>query len=350
MQIKNRMERVAWSLTPARAGMRWLTLAVGALLFVGLALPMRLPWTVGVPEVWVCDRDAHQVLGLDGDLLVATGVAPRFPVRVAPRAGGFWAVTAEGGSPIGAHALSAWDGAWTTFATKLGPIVDLSTGVDGDALLVEFGLTGLPSRVLRGNVAGVFELALHPGALAVAGQAFASPSSAGPLEALVASVLVADSGGRVTRYGPGGAVLDRVELGGELVDVAAMGSAAHSDGRVYVLAASGGGRLIALNAALGVEWEVALGLQVQELSVSPDGAHVWVADSTEPLARRYGADGGLELQVLLPASDISGVLAVANGGALFTSPGAVLRVDGLGTVLPGQGGMSYATDLCLAIP
>lgn len=348
MQIKKRMGRAAWSLTPARAGMRWLTLAVGALLFVGLALPMRLPWTVGVPEVWVCDRDAHHVLGLDGDLFVAQSLATRFPVRVASRVGGFWAVTAEGGSPIGAHALSVWDGAWTTYASKLGPIVDLGTGVDGDALLVEFGLTGLPSRVLRGNVAGVLELAVHPGALAVAGQAFASPSASGSMEALLASVLVADAAGRVTRYGPGGAVLGAVDLGGELVDVAAFGSAAQAGGRVYVLAANGGGRLIALNAALAVEWEVALGLQVDELSVSPDGAHLWIADSTEPLARRYGADGSLELQVLLPASDISGVQAVANGGALFTSPGAVLRVDGVGTVLPGQGGLSYATDLCLA--
>lgn len=314
-----------------------MALGLGMLLFVGLALPMRLPWSAGVPAVWVADRDGHAVVGLDADLFVSSTVAARFPVWLAPRPGGFWAVTAEGGGPLGEHAVAAWDGQWRTLAVGLGPIVDVATGVDGAAWCVEFGLVGKPSRVLRVTEAGALEVAVHPDALAVCGEV-----GAGAGGALEARALVADGAGRVTRYGPGGAVLDVVELGGELVDVHAVG------GRVFVLDATGGGRLCVLDGTLALVAEVALGLQVSELGVTPDGQHVWVADTSEPLARRYDAAGVLEVQTLLPLSDVSGVLGLANGGALLVAPGGALRVDAAGFVQPGQGGFSYATDVCLA--
>lgn len=340
MQKMLEMGRRVGSWTPTRAGVRWLALGCGVLLFVGLALPMKSAVEPGPPAVWVADRDGHGVVGLDGDLFVASLVPARSPVWLAPRPGGFWCVEASGGAPLGPHAVGAWDGTWTTLATGLGPVVDLASGVDGDALCVEFGLGGAPSRVLRVDEGGVFDVAVHAGALCVEGIAAKAPGGE-----LRADLLVGDGAGQLTRYGPGGVVVEVMALGGELVDVVVRGQ------RAFVLDATGGGRVHVLGVSpsggLVREASFGLGLQVERLGPTPDGAHVWVVDSSEPLARRYAAGGQLELEVELATSDARGVLGLANGGVLILTPGGLVRLDGAGLQQPGQGGFAYATDLCL---
>lgn len=348
------------SWAPDGAGMRWIALGMGMLLCVGLALPMRTAWTPGPPEVWVADRDGGSVVGLDAGLFPARAVAARFPVRVAPRAGGVWAATAEAGFPLGEHTVAAWDAAlgWRTLAAGLGPLVDLEAGVDGAALCVEFGLGGQPARVVRVNEAGAFDVTAHAGALAVCGWSGAGGA---------AELLVAGADGRVVRYGPGGRVLGAVVVGGELVDVAVQGSGAGA--RIVVLDAIGafagpgpwaeGARVVVLEPGLlgaasaadpfesGGAVEFAVGLGAGELGLVPDAEAVWVADASEPLARRFGLDGALEAEVVLPASDVGAVAGLPGGGALFATPGAVLRVDGMGQVQPGQGGFGFLTDVCV---
>lgn len=341
--------------------------ALGALLFLALAMkwPVALSASTGsaahaAPSWWVADRDANRLVGLDDDLFLGPQHALRHPVRVAAVGDGHWIAAAVGGNPLGRHALffaavGVGAGAVPGIVPgggDLGPLLDLQGMVSGGVLCVEFGLAGQPSRVLRSTGAavagtpqgpGLEVFVEHPGATAALGvPASESGASAGAVlgAALVEDVLVGDDQGKLTRYAPDGSVRSAVSLGGELGDLQR-----GPGGRVFALVVTGGGRIVCLNQELQELWSVATGLATERLSVVPGHERLWIADTTEPFARRFGPGGVLELEVRLPASDVSAALAGADGGALFTTPGAVLRVDPYGAILPGQGGFDYLTDI-----
>jgi len=341
----------AWLLVPDRVRVG-LGLIAGAVLFVGLSMPWpaRAVALGAKPVDWVADRDADEVVGLDVDHFVLARLTVRSPVRLATAPGGVWVAASVEGNPIGRHALKRVgdDGRLRDVpgGSDLGPVLDLEVAPSGRALVVEMGLAGKPSRVLMaggggapasaGPVAGVgtFELVQHAGALAVMGELAAGGG------AVQERVLIGDEAGRVGRYDLAGNKLAEVVLGGQIGDLAA-----GPDGKVLALDITGAGRILCLNAGLELVWSVPAGLICESLSVVLGEERVWLVDSTEPLARRFGPTGVLEVEVLLPSSDASGIQALSGGGALITVPGAVLHVDSSGALLPGQGGFDYLTDI-----
>lgn len=329
------------SRVPRRLLRPFVGMLAGAFLCMGLALPIELKSEPGPVQFWVVDRDAGQVIGLDKDLFQVDVWKQRRPVWAAPAKAGTWLVTAPGGSAIGRHELllkpPGQPAKLITGADNLGPIVDLETQSDGSALLVEFGLVGRSSRILLADVQ-LSEFVQHSGAVAVCGSVQKVTAGAATTTQMV--VFVGDDGGRVTRYGPGGVGQAAVDLGGQIGDLAAL-----PGGGLLVLDTASPGRLIGLDENLAVVWSVATGIAAQAMVVTPGGGQVWLADANQPLARRYGAHGALELSVDLPAADVSGGLGLADGGVLLTTPGAVIRIDAWGQIQPGQGGFNYLTDI-----
>jgi len=328
--------------TLSRAG---LGLGLGALLFLIVAMRWPTAATGGV-ATWVADRDGNALVALDPDLFVVQKQVLRHPVRIAHAGAGLWVAAAVAGGPLGSHALF-WAQAGAAPAVvsgggALGPLLDLECAPSGGALLVEFGLAGAPARLLRTGPGGLgVGPVLHPFATHLGATAVLGVLAEGPVAGLlVEDLLVGDSKGWLTRYGPDASVLGAVSLGGQLVDLEA-----GPDGRVFALDAAGPGRILCLDRELHVLWAQTSGLATEHLSAVPGEERVWIADSTEPLARRYGPGGFLELEVLLPTSDVSAVRAESDRGALFSTPGAVLRVDPFGAILPGQGGFDYLTDI-----
>jgi hypothetical protein len=100
-----------------------------------------------------------------------------------------------------------------------------------------------------------------------------------------------------------------------------------------------------LDADLGVAWELPTGIRPAHLIPDAGRGCVWAADVNEPFVRRWGVDGSLELNLGdLPLGGLDrGV--VLGGGIVLTAPGALLRLDGTGGVLPGQGGFHFPVDL-----
>lgn len=326
-------------------------LALGALLFAGLSMP----WPAGAatpgtaPVDWVADRDAGELVGMDADHFVVARLGLRAPVRLATAPGGVWVAAAVEGSPIGRHALErvGGDGRLRAVAGagNLGPVMDLEAAPSGRALFVELGLLGKPTRILSvgggqplpagpKEPGGVLEVAQHSGALSVLGELAKTPSG------LEEQVLVGDELGHLCRYSLSGDKLAEVVLGGQLGDLAAGPS-----GEVLALDLANGGRVLCLSDGLELLWEAPVGLATEGLAMVPGELRYWAVDTTEPLARRFGPGGTLELEVLLPSSDASSIRALADGGALITVPGALLHVDPLGAIAPGQGGFDYLTDI-----
>jgi hypothetical protein len=218
----------------------------------------------------------------------------------------------------------------------LGPVLDLEVLPGGEALVVELGLAG-PARVsvARGGSGPKPLVTL----LELDGATCAAARSARQPGQPVTDVLVGDDAGGLTLVRDGQVVATRA-LGGELGDLAP-GPA----GTWFVLEVASPGRLHLLDADLALLWSIDTGLKAQGLAVVPGEERVWLVDSTQPLARRFGPGGGLELEALLLASDAAGALARPGGGVVIATPGALLRLDGQGGSLPGQGGFDHLVDL-----
>jgi hypothetical protein len=304
----------------------------------------------GPVAVWVADRDGHELVGLDAELFVAARRPLRFPVEVEARAdGGIWVLSAPRGGPLTPHRLSRFDSrGFVRRTAEVEVVLDLTTLDGGDALVVE-GASAVPRnpgaaapptrRVLRvaddGSAGGVAEAI---GARCVAGRGD---------RALVGTergwALLFDL--KRTGGPPPGALVRRW-CGGELVDVAPgprAGTWWALDGR-----ASGEGRVLLLDRSLRTVWEAPLGFEAQHLAPVAGEERVWVAAAAEGRARRFGPGGAVEVA----SADVAmrGALrgvALPSGGLLLVSPGAVMRVDGSGQRLPGQGGFAFLVDLCV---
>lgn len=324
---------------------------LGAFGFGVLMAPLLGPSPKRV-ALWVADRDANQLVGLDQDFLVATSTPMASPVRVVAMAdGGAYALSAIGGSPIGPHSLVHVDSqGGLQQVGLLGVGVDLAQSGEDEVFVVEMGLWGADSRVLRVELGPVLSgaapqrdlvpFAVSPGAVAVGvqvGLGTANPKL---------SVLVGSDSGRLTRYDGAGALLQEVAgLAGEIGDIAP-----GPDRGWWVLDVASPNRLLRLDRNLGLLWAVETGLHSESLAAVEGEPRVWIADTTEPLVRRFGPNGVLELSAPTVATDFSRGAGLQSGEFWVASPGAALRLDQYGGGLPGQGGFDYLVDLSSVRP
>ena len=316
-------------------------IGVGAVLFLVMMVELPASPGAGTAEVWVADRDADELVGLDGDGFVVGRVDVRAPVAVAAGGAAVYAASSLEGWALGEHALVEVHpgGRPRVVAAGLGPVLDLELLPDGGALLVEL-ISGGPERVLRtkseavaGPGTGLVLVAELDGAGCAAGRTVEHGG------ALITEVLVGDWGGGLSLLRDGAPVASR-QLGGELGDVAP-----GPGGTWFVLEVAAPGRLHLVDQNLAVLWTVEHGLAAAGLAPVVGQERVWLVDSTEPLARRYGPGGALELEVPLLATDAADAVARPDGGAWIATPGAVLRLDAGGSSVPGQGGFDQLVGI-----
>lgn len=290
----------------------------------------------GPVAAWATDRDRCEVVGLDRDLLIARRVPIPWPTEIeATRGGGAWAVACDGGDPLGPHRLMELSPAGRVLSEHaFGPVLDL-TGRDAiDALLVELQPAST-DRVWRVEPGGARRLlAVVPEALCVGAQ--------GEL------ALVGSQTGRLTLVSSArpGEILRVIEPGGVLQDVAPGPRA----GQWWALDASGAQRLLLLDRDLSTLSCTTLHMHGLHLAPVRGEERVWIADSTEPLARRFGPGGVLEVEARrLPLSGLDRAAVWRGSGVLLAAPGALLRLDGAGALAPGQGGFDFLVGVS-AVP
>ncbi len=356
------------------AGRRWSRGRLGSVAGLGLALALVAGSVLGrerepgAVALWVADREGQSLLGLDGDLYVVETRRASWPVGVLTGQGGrLWTVEAPQATPLGDHRLAQWAaGGELLWEAELGPVLDLAADGAGRVLVVEMGTgSGEGNRLLLADP----EAAL----VAEGGGEDLVELLSGPLINCAAGeagmVLVGTGDGRllVLRHSAPSRVLRVLEVGGQVGDVAPVGwpsgSAAHPRAGAPPVAPAGAsaqepggngwwildvatpGRLLRLDADLGVAWELPTGIRPAHLIPDAGRGCVWAADVNEPFVRRWGVDGSLELNLGdLPLGGLDrGV--VLGGGIVLTAPGALLRLDGTGGVLPGQGGFHFPVDL-----
>ena len=156
------------------------------------------------------------------------------------------------------------------------------------------------------------------------------------------TILCGTNGGAVLRVDPlSGAVLAEVPLGGTIRDLAP----GPTPGSVWALDTQGNGRLFLLDASLAIRWSAGVGFPCAHLGAVPGEERVWVADTSSPRVRRFGANAVVELdQQGLPGGPFDRSIAWRDGGVLLLAPGAILQVTASGTVAPGQGGFAWLSD------
>jgi hypothetical protein len=315
----------------------WFSHGAPMLLGAGLAVAWRsAPFSSGEfqpgpPVTWVADRDADAVIGLDAELFVSRRFELESPVELAVRSDrSVWALSARDGHPLGAHdlVLHSADGRREAVAT-FGPVFDLDLLGD-DALVVEH--SGEHGRVVRVGAArpatNLLELPTATCA-AGAGERLLVGTTDGEVWLVDATTLP------VT-------VVAKRAVGGPLGDVAV----GPTPGSWWTLGLGGAGRLCLLDPDLTPRWMVAPGVHALHLAPVRGAERVWLADTTEPFARRFGAHGAIELDVAdLPLAGLDRAVALADGGLLLAAPGAVLRLDADGAVAPGQGGFDFLVDI-----
>jgi hypothetical protein len=306
------------------------------MLGAGLALALRASseyepdYAPGPATTWVADRDADAVIGLDDALIEAKRFEIESPVEVERRSdGSLWVVSARDAHPLGPHDLVLYDGdGRRTAAAVFGPVFDLAR-IGDDALVVE--LAGQNGRVVRVDSAGSERVVLEL-ATARCAAGFGSLVAVGTDDG---AVWLVDTAATPT-------VIRRQKLGGPIGDLAP----GPTPGTWWALDIGGVARLSLLEPNLAPRWTVAIGLHALHLAPAAGLERVWIADTTEPVARRYGIAGVLELDVHdLPLGGLDRVAALDDGGVLLAAPGAVLHLDTAGHLQPGQGGFDFLVDV-----
>jgi hypothetical protein len=96
---------------------------------------------------------------------------------------------------------------------------------------------------------------------------------------------------------------------------------------------------------LSVRWAANLPRRAAHLAPVPGEERVWIANTESPCVLRYGPGGALELDRCgLPLPGLDRAVAWRDGLAV-AAVGAILRLDGLGNLKPGQGGFVALSDL-----
>ncbi|MCE9593260.1 MAG: hypothetical protein K8S98_03605 [Planctomycetes bacterium] len=302
--------------------------ALAFLLRVGSGL--EPDYAPGPATTWVADRDADAVIGLDDELIETKRIEIESPIEVERRSdGATWVVSARDAHPLGPHDLVLYDReGGRSAAAVFGPVLDLER-VGDDALVVE--RKDGNGRVVRVDSDGRSQVLLEL-ATARCAAGCGSVVAVGTDDGAV--WLVEASGPR--------AVFRRQRFGGLIGDLAP----GPEPGTWWVLDIARAGRLGLLEPDLSSRWTVDTGLHALHLAPVRGLERVWLADTTEPVARRYGAGGVLELDVRdLPLGGLDRAAAFDDGGASLAAPGAVLRLDSAGRIRPGQGGFDFLVDV-----
>lgn len=284
--------------------------------------------------VWLCDRDGNRVVGLDRNLLEIRSVPLRAPLEVEGRAdGGAWIVSAAQADPLGPHELARLSAAGAlSVVAALEPVLDLYSDELGRALVLD--LTGAGARLqLFEHGSEPAWSRVWPGALcaALCGDRVLAGTAAGNLALFDLSAPNAPPH-----------VLD---VGGVIADVAQ----GPRPGTWWSLDAQGSSRLLLLDEIPSPVWSTRIGLHALHLAPVPGAEQVWVADSTQPHARRFGPEGRLEIdRPDMPLGGLDRACAWSGGAALFTAPGALLHLDPGGLCAPGQAGFDFLVDVSVA--
>jgi hypothetical protein len=310
--------------------------SLGALLGLAAEVVMRREARPppGPARFWVSDRDAQAIVALDTNLIVTAQTALASPIELRARSdGGLWVACATNAGPTGPHVLRrlTHSGAIAS-ESAIGALYDLDC-LDGDRALVVEALPG------GARVASMITDGLR--------RTIASGAGPSCVSGRDAQIVVGTEHGVVTLHSAHdpGAVLATVSIGGMLADVAPGPRAA----TWWVLDAQGGAagsRILLLDGNLATLWAAPAGLSALHLVPIPRAERVWIADVNGPIARRLGPQGVVEIpSAALAMSGADRGLGLADGGALFVTPGALLHLDALGSSAPGQGGFDFLVDI-----
>lgn len=283
-----------------------------------------------IVRVWLADRDAGRVIGLDRALMVVHSIPVVAPTEVEARSdGGAWVISAAAGDPLGPHRLLRLSAGGATLA---------SCGLDS---VHDLAVDPLDRAIVVDGMAGAVRVGVY------------DDSAVRTLSWSVAGAICAAGDGRRVLVGTNAGTLLRFDivapqapplvanLGGIVSDVAAGPRA----GRWWVLDAVGQGRLALVDSALASLWTRPVQLHALHLAPLPGVERVWIADTTQPHVRRYGPNGVLEVdRADMAAGGLDRACVASAGGALFPAVGALLALDAQGARAPGQGGFDFLVD------
>ena len=312
-------------------------------LFLGAATVFGLGWCVARVDasdarssrgvhLWVADRGAGRIVGLDREGLETESVPLVAPVAlVGASDGGVWVVDAVEARPTGDHRLlRVGVTGGVSNAGELGPVVDLASVPPGCLVLFR-----------GGNDPSALRLACF------GGEGRRWERGVGGVSCLGASgrwFVVGDRDGRVSLHHLERPDVLRAEcrLGPPIVDLAA------GPGGGWWALSGPRGRLVRLDSGLRVVWDQETGLEGPLVALG-DREAVWVLEGGGREARRYGDRGHLELREDLPLPGLGGGVGIRGGGLGAWIPGAILMLDGRGRLVETQGGFDHAVGLALDV-
>lgn len=316
-------------------------LGAGAALGLLPRLFAREEWDVCL---WIADRGADRIHGLDRSLIVRRSVTVDAPTGLAhARGGGLWVLGSLSGAASGPFVLQLLEPGTQASQVRLefGASGHLVVGPGGAAFLIEWGGGG--------NGADQLWCVEPDGArrhrvLAAHGLTALAATGTGPASRIVAG----GSSGELWSFGGPSLARDPLPLalgalGGAIRDLAP-GPA----GGTWALGGDRA-RLELLDEDLQLLWGVGVDPGRWRLVAVPGEERVWLLDGGLPEVERRGPGGRLELRRRdLPMAGLECGLAggARDGvGLLLATPGALLRLDGEGRSLPGQGGFVFLTAM-----
>jgi hypothetical protein len=312
------------SLTAAGLGV-----LVASLVAFVLAEPPPVP--PGAPRVWVADRDAGALYGLDADLYLARRLLVDWPLAVAAASEGrLWVLRADAGSASARRRLDLLDAAGVILVDlPIERAVDFDVLIEGERALVLESRAEHAPRLLcvdaHGRASSTFE---HADTSAVVAERSAA--------------VVGSSAGDVWRIDIAtGAVVATAHPGGRVVDLAR----GPTPGSVWMLDADGAGRVVLLAEDLSVRWSAATPHAAVVLAPVAGEERVWFASPDESCVVRLGPGGVVEVDRCdLPLPGLGQALAWRDG-VLVCAVGALLHLDSCGGLRPGQGGFEFVVDV-----
>ncbi len=285
----------------------------------------------GAVALWICDRDASALIGLDADGLRRARIEVPFPVELEPGAdGALWVLYQLGPGPSAGRRLC-------------------SISVEG-RVRVDLPARGLGGLVAcgQGAVAGV----LQRGAVAnlVRFDRAGARLELGAIES--DAYLACGEDGRLWLAGP--SLLSQAgespHIIRELPSVPTRITTAWSSQGAWMLERSARDelRLVRLDGAGQALFEVpAADLRLGSgpvLLAGEAGLGVWlVTERGEAL--HLDDDGEFVARGSLPMLGVEAISTSLGGGLLAVSGGSLMRLDPQALSLPGQGGFRYACDL-----
>ena len=302
---------------------------------LGLAIePWLGPAPAGAPAVWVADRDASLVRGLDGDLIDSRSHALGWPLAVAARAdGGLWvARSGNATNDFGARLLDFSARGAVLGELWLEGLADLDALADGRALCLERMGDGA-GRLWRVDAQATPRLLLQSAGLS-------------HVRACGRLAWCGGDDGRLLQVD----VEDGSVLAVACLPAPVLGLRGSLDGGAWVALGGATPILVRLDARMARMGQSDLEAPIA-FDVLPESGGPWTLERSGAVLRARTRDGRPRLEVdlaILPQA--RHVLALPDGGALVASPGGIVRFDAHGAQRPGQGGFAWINGWCRASP